>query len=91
MTFFESIVEKLTRTAGRKAISIIVASIVFAVYTVFVIYLGLYAYGNPDPNHCFYIDGLDTSGTSRANAIDLAIDRGIEVRTGYPIDMAHLF
>lgn len=81
----------MTRTAERKALSIIVASILFAVYTVFIIYLGLYAYGNPDPYHCFYIDGLDTPGTSKANAKDLAEDRGIEVRTGYPIDMAHLF
>lgn len=71
--------------------TIIIASFLFAFYAVFVVYLGLYAYGNPDPAHCYFIDGLDTTGTTRANAVTLAEDRGIEVKPGFPIDMAHLF
>ena len=60
-------------------------------YIVFVIYLGLYAYDNPDPENCFYIDGLDKTTPTKLEAINLAIDRGIPIPTGYPVDMAHMF
>ena len=65
---------------------------VFAIlYTVLVVYLGVYSYGNPDPPHCYYIDGLDTTGRSKAAVTILANDFGIPIRTGYPVDIAHLF
>ena len=60
-------------------------------YAIFVIYLGIYAYANPDPSHSYYIDGLDTTGMSRMAAETLAKERGIPVKAGYPVDMAHLF
>ena len=54
----------MTETPTRKVMSIITVSIFVSVYAVFVIYLGLYAYGNPDPFHCFYVDSMDTTTTT---------------------------
>ena len=80
-------------TATRSAIIgyCSVFGILVILYTVLVIYLGIFSYGNPDPVHCYYIDGLDTTGLSKAAVSTLAIERNIPVRTGYPIDVAHLF
>ena len=60
-------------------------------YSIFVVYLGIYSYGNPDPAHCYYIDGQDTTGLSKTVATTLADERSIQIRDGYPIDVAHLF
>jgi len=51
----------------------------------------MYTYGNPDPRHCYYIDGLDTTGLSKAAVVTMAEERGIQISTGYPVDVAHLF
>ena len=60
-------------------------------YLIFVIYLGVYAHANPDPAHAYYVDGLDTPGLSKEAVETMAKDRGVGVRAGYPVDMAHLF
>ena len=81
----------MTETTTRKVLSITLVSVFVVAYAVFVIYLGLFAYGNPDPSNCFFIDEMDTTATSKFAAVTMAIDRGIRVRKGYPINMAHLF
>ena len=68
-----------------------VLGISVVLYTTFLIAMGIYAYGNPDPRHCYYIYGLDTPALSTQAAKILAQDRGILVKDGYPIDVAHLF
>ena len=42
-------------------------AVFFAIYTVYVIYIGLYAYRSQDPQHCFYIEDLDTPGVTKFN------------------------
>ena len=54
----------MTATTGRKIMTFTSLAVLFTIYAVFVVYLGLFAYGYPDPNHCYYIDGLDTPGKS---------------------------
>ena len=49
-------------------------------YAVFVIYLGVYAYANPDSNTAFYVDSLDTPALTKEAAVTMANDRGITVR-----------
>ena len=49
-------------------------------YLIFVVYLGVYAYSNPDPAHSYYIDGLDTPGVTKDAALTLAKERDIGVR-----------
>lgn len=61
------------------------------VYAIVMIYLGIYAYGNPDPNECFFVDGVESTRRSRAAIIAEAGTLGVEVRPGYPINMATLF
>ena len=90
-SLFDSVVGTLTKTTCRKVVTFTSLAVLFTVYAVFVVYLGLFAYGNPDPNHCFYVDGLDTPAKSKQSVMILAGDRDIRVKTGYPIDMAHIF
>jgi len=91
MNFFELTLDKATRTQKRMIASLSCAGTFVVLYAIFVIYLGVYAYGSPDPVHSYYIDGLDTTGLSKASAETMAKDRGIAIRSGYPVDMAHLF
>ena len=91
MNFFELYLEKATNTQKRMIASISVVGTFVVLYAIFVIYLGVYAYGGVDPAHSFYIDGLDTTGLSKASAETMAKDRGVAIRPGYPVDMAHLF
>ena len=65
--------------------------LLFLAYLVFVKYLLEYAYWNPDPQHCMYVDGLTTTTNSRVEARELASNEGLKLREGYPIDMGHIF
>ena len=60
-------------------------------YLVLMIYLGIYAYGNPDPKTAFYIDGVDAVSLNKEAISASATKYGVTVRPGYPIDMAVLF
>ena len=62
-----------------------------AVHITELVYFWRYGYSNPDPQNCFYVDGLETTGKTRLEATTKAIDVQITVPTGYPIDMAHIF
>ena len=65
--------------------------LIFLAYAVFVTYLGKFAFSSPDPKHCWYIDGLNTSAFSVMSAKEIALARNIPVKDGYPVDMAHIF
>ena len=69
----------------------VVVSVGLAVHIVELIYFWRYGYSNPDPQSCFYVEGLETTGKTRLEATTKAIDVQVTVPTGYPIDMAHLF
>ena len=88
---WESSIEKATATTVYTAISITVVSVITILYAIFVVYLGVFAHGNPDPPHCYFIDGLTTTGLTKAAVSTLATERGIPIRAGYPLDIAHLF
>ena len=60
-------------------------------YGVLVVYFGIYSYINPDPAHCYYIEGLDTTGMSKAAVISRANELDVTIQPGYPVDVAHLF
>ena len=88
---WELILDKATRTQKKMIASLTSLGVFCIVYMVFVIYLGVYAYANPDPARCYYVDGLDTTGLSKETVETMAKDQNITVREGYPLDMAHLF
>lgn len=75
----------------NKWIAISVGGTYALLYGIFMICLVVYGNGNPDPNNCFYVDGVDQTATTRDAAIGVATAAGVEVKAGYPIDMAHLF
>ena len=60
-------------------------------YLVLLIFLGIYGYNNADPNHAYFIPGVDQPALTRSSALSLAEGAGITVRAGYPTDFAHLF
>ena len=71
--------------------SITIVSVLTILYAIFVVFLGVFAHGTVDPLHCYYIDGVETPGLTKDAVSKLATDRDIPVRTGYPLDIAHLF
>lgn len=60
-------------------------------YLVFFVYLGVYGFGNPDPDHAYFIDGVGKPALTREAALALATEQSVEVRRGYPVDMGHMF
>merc|ERR1712060_677240 len=71
----------------------IMLGVMSALYLVWFIYLGVYAYANPDKKAAFYIDGLDEVALTRDAILTKAgeADPEIPVRAGYPVNMGHLF
>ena len=79
----DSSLSKLTGYAGICLCSFL--------YLLFMIYLGHYGFGSPDPRHCYFIDGLETVERTRDAIVKEAEDKEVSIGKGYPIDMGHLF
>mmetsp|Transcript_34 Transcript_34/g.57 ORF Transcript_34/g.57 Transcript_34/m.57 type:complete len:172 (+) Transcript_34:284-799(+) len=71
--------------------AIVSAGIIVILFSLLIIYLGVYGYANPDPEHCYYVEGLDTTAITKPGAEQLAKDKNVELRHGYPVDIARLF
>lgn len=78
-------------TKQKKIVSASVMGVAVVLYAILVAYLGIFGYNNPDPESCFYIDGVDTTAKTRVAAVNKAVEAEVKVRAGYPIDMAHIF
>ena len=87
----EWVSEKCCKTSMSLMVTISVLGAAAITYGVFFIYLGIYGYNNPDPEHAYFIDGVDKPALTREAALSLASAANVTVRTGYPIDMAHMF
>ena len=64
--------EKVTIKTNFKIASITIVSLLIILYGIFVVYLGVFAHGNPDPSHCYFIDGLENPGLTRSAVNTLA-------------------
>ena len=64
---------------------------VLALFITFTVYLGIYGYNNPDPESCWVIRGLENSEKTKALALAKAADLGIEVASGYPVEMHKVY
>ena len=69
------------------AISLIVVG-VFATATVF---LGIYAFNNPDPEACWVVKGMDDPTTTRDAAVNEADTKSVDITEGYPVDMHRIY
>ena len=83
--------EKKAEWDSMKISSFTFCGLVTTAYVVFICFLGIYAYGNPDPPHSYYIEGLETPGLTKNTVRKLAFERGIKIKDGYPVDMGQLF
>ena len=75
----------------EKKIVLVAALFILCAYLVLLSFLAKYAFANPDPQRCFYVDGLKTTAFTAWSAKELAAEVGLPVKPGYPIDVAHLF
>lgn len=88
----EQMKEKMKLSEGANWwIAVSVAGSYALLYSIFTIYMAVYGYGGPDPKNCFYVDGVDSTAITREAAIGTATAAGVQVKAGYPINMAHLF
>jgi len=87
----EQSIDYVTASKTLMMTCVLTCAIISIFYALFIIYLGIYGYGNPDPEHAFYIDGLEKPTTTKTLAESLAKDKNIEIHHGYPVDMAFLF
>ena len=68
-----------------------VGTVVFIVFVIMTVYLGVYGYNGVDPNECWVISGLNTAGITKDDAISKANAAGVPISNGYPIDMHKIF
>ena len=74
-----------------KITAIVAAVIVAGVFTTATIYMGIYAYKNPDPVNCWVVRDVNQPALSKAAVIDLANKYGIEVTDGYPVELHKVY
>jgi len=81
----------VTASKTLMVLGLCIFGVVVLLYSFLIVYLGVYGYANPDPENCFYVDGVDTPGLTAESTEALATEKGIAIRAGYPVNMAHLF
>ena len=68
-----------------------VVCVIFILFAILTVYLGIYGYNETDPAQCWVVYGLSVAATTRAEAETKAEAAGISVDDGYPIDMHKIF
>ena len=61
-------------TKQKKVLSASIMGVTVVLYTILIVYLWIFGYSNPDPESCFYIDGLDTTAKTRVAAVNKAVE-----------------
>ena len=74
-----------------KMTAVVSGSVAAALFAVATVYLGIFAYNNPDPAKCWVVKGSELPATTKAPAIDNANQLGLDVPSGYPVEMHRLF
>ena len=70
--------------AGAKNCGYLLGLIFWVAYGILLVYLGIYAYKNPDPKACWVVRDLHTTATTKQEVIARANAMGIVVTEGYP-------
>ena len=60
-------------------------------FTTALVFLGYYAYSNPDPSQCWVVRDLHSAWPTKADAIARADTMDIDVTSGYPMEMHAVF
>ena len=56
-----------------------------------VVYMGIYAYSNPDPADCFWVEGLTQTSVTSAGATASALASSIVIPEGQPLNVHLVF
>ena len=86
-----TVYKQINESQGAKVGCIISSVIVGGIFLTATVYLGIYAYNNPDPNSCWVIRELDTSFRTKEEVIQRAQIVDIEIPEGYPMEMHKLW
>jgi hypothetical protein len=78
-------------TTTHKIFAGICAAAVIGVFVTITVYLGIYAYNNPDTGSCWVVKGLDAPQLTKDGAIAKSAQLGVSITEGYPVEMHHLF
>lgn len=62
-----------------------------AAFTTALVFLGYYAYNNPDPTQCWVVRDLHSAWPTKADAIARADTMDIDITSGYPMEMHAVF
>jgi len=60
-------------------------------YFLFVVFLAVYTFGNPDPDGCWVVRDLQSASLTKEGIIAKANAMGIDVVEGYPINMQKVY
>ena len=52
--------------------TLVTVKVALILYVLLVILLGVYGYASPDPEHCFYVPGVEQTALTRSGALTLA-------------------
>ena len=74
-----------------KICGILISVIGTGLFVTITIYLGIYAYKNPDPTSCWAVRDMDSTAKTKELAILKAVEMGIDVTEGYPMEMHRVF
>ena len=86
-------IEKLnaSETATQKVFSLIGMIGCAALGLIIWIFLGYYAFGNPDPKSCWVVRDLAATALTKEGILKKASDMGVDVVDGYPVNMAKVY
>mgnify|MGYP007023081433 CR=1 FL=1 len=74
-----------------KIFGIICCVLATGVMATVTVYLGIYAYKNPDPKACWVVRDLHTSGLTKSDVIARSNAMGIDIVDGYPMEMHKVY
>ena len=74
-----------------KAVGLTITVIVTGFLATVIIYLGIYAYKNPDPKACWVVRDLHTTAKTKQEVVARANAMGIDITEGYPQEMHRLY
>jgi len=74
-----------------KIITGLIGLLLLTTFIVLTVYLGQYAFSNPDPSSCWITKGVDAAALTKDAAILKAKEASVDVPEGYPVEMHRVF
>ena len=90
----ESSVPGMSYFNGSKSMVVtgtILTILTVAAFITVTIFLGIFAYANPDPNSCWVVRDLENTERTEAAVVQSARTLSVDITEGYPIEMHKIF